>query len=366
MASLFGALAQSAGQGIQENVAANREAKAAEAERMHDMQLNNMRMKHERELQSTSLESQEKLDRRRREAEAIQQDVMISSQENLQKSRQTHESALAQSRIAHESNLADKEYDYREGSDKLRSDTDLMVAAMQLYMTETRSGSISGKEWSTTVEESFDPETGAMSKEIFAEKNGITYRQMGDKFVEAGQPVDIRAPESVDKQREAEAELYNGTVTDEEFKDVFGYLPAKYVVSQAAVGSDFGSWATRRRIPTPFLIGSPTSTSERQKQEESEEPAPLPQSRRREQSRAQSASAAEPTPTPAAQPAPTPVAPPAQQGGALSQGRSQSEREPWVNESGRVDIPIYDAIKNAWDKFGEMPDKPRLNPGSAQ
>jgi soluble lytic murein transglycosylase-like protein len=111
---------------------------------------------------------------------------------------------------------------------------------MATWSQQQKDGVGRGNGWTTFTEQEQDMETGAFVPTFYAQRDGITYRQIGDKFVDAGSQRQPAQFESIDVQREAEQKLFGGEVNAQQFKDVFGYVPASYVTGQVAQGSDLG------------------------------------------------------------------------------------------------------------------------------
>ena len=88
------------GEGIGENVEAEREVKLKDAERAHEMQLENMRQKNAREMQSTRIKADDKREQRRNEFDAISQDVLIGAEETAAGLEREHETDIEGAKIA--------------------------------------------------------------------------------------------------------------------------------------------------------------------------------------------------------------------------------------------------------------------------
>ena len=234
MASFFGSVATEVGQGVKENVANKREERLKDEEYAREQQLAKQRMAFD----SSELN-------RRLAAEAGRQAKMIEANRLLEDSRQEFEGGY-------------RDEDRQAGMDEaeLKAQTDILTTAMRVYASQSESGYVRGNDWTTKVEKSIDMQTGEPTETIYATHNGRTYQQQGDKMFDAGTSANPAQFNSIDQQRAAEAKLHNGDVTAEQFKDVFGYIPAAYVFGEVSKGSDFGSFLKKNSIRIPaFGIG---------------------------------------------------------------------------------------------------------------
>lgn len=235
MASLFGSVAQEVGGAVKENSANTREERLKDEEYAREQQLEKQRMAFE----SSNLD-------RRLKSDDDRAGRMIEADRILQVDQQTFETGYRE---------ADRTASAT--SDDLKAQTDILTTAMRVYASQSESSIVRGNDWTTKIEKSFDMQTGQPTETLYATHNGRTYQQQGDKMFDAGEKVNPAKFNTIDQQRAAEAKLYNGDVTAEQFKDVFSYIPAGYVFGEVSKGSDFGSFLKKNNIRVPaFGIGA--------------------------------------------------------------------------------------------------------------
>lgn len=359
MASLFGSVASEVGTGMIENAKATREQQEAAAERLHQQQLINMRLQNERNLQKQRLDSEVKRDQRRREFDAMTQDLEMKSRKdeytaqiaNAQKiTRMNNETDVLQSLIA----LQGKTYSLRSAS--------AGSGAYDLNFGSEEGGfGVDGEEprtWWVDV-----TGKGPLSNK---------YEIKGDKLIPVGgtkPPDDFEG--QIDMQRATEDALLEGLMSDRDFYDRHGYLPKAYVFrGMTRDNADIARVVEENRAALPLLFNEirqswPTTP-------ESTEPVKAPES-----------TIPEPTPAPESAPEPAPELPPepapeptASTGGVLEQGatgknpieafqgwrdaKSMVQTKPWIKSSaarermGLPDLSEDDAADIAMNIAADM------------
>jgi hypothetical protein len=236
------------GKGMVAKAEEDYKTQASEADRMHDMQLENMRQKNLRELQQQRIDADEKSDTRRREFEAMSQDVMTKFQ---------GEQGEAERKAGRESDL-------------LKAQTDIYTTALRQYFQRSSKGSVSGGGWNSKFierDQVWDAETGTFREQppivhVEDESTGRNYYQVGDKLFDAGAEPTVKL-EPVDEATRAElyADLESGEILPEDFKRKMGYIPAEYVFGKIAKGNKgfAGVWEQISRMPA-FALGQTGGT----------------------------------------------------------------------------------------------------------
>lgn len=235
MASFIGSVATEIGEGLQENVVMKREDRHRTEDRARDLQLEKQRQRFETSLIDKRLSAEDKRASRTIEANKV-----------LEENRQSFESGYRD---------ADRTQSNYEA--QLKAETDIITTAMRAFIVQSESGMARGNDWTTQITPSINMETGQQENIIYAENDGRTYRQVGDKMFYAGGPAkQLTEFATPDLQRKAEAPLYGGEITAETFNDIHGYIPAGYVFGKVAQGSDFGSFLKKNNIRFPaFMLG---------------------------------------------------------------------------------------------------------------
>lgn len=234
MASFLGALGENLGGTLKEIGLQKREERLAEEEfdreTQREMQLAKQRMAHDADLTQRTIDAQDRRTQRRNEFEM-----------DLAEQEQTWATEAAETAAERER----EKYEY-EGQ------VDLATAAMNAWTQQQKDGVGRGNGW-TTYSETVPSANGmGFEQAFFATRDGITYRQHGDKYTMAGQteaPVAWNnTPEGIAARRDAESRLFSGEFTAQGFYDAFKYLPASYVTGQVAQGSDLGTFMRQQGI----------------------------------------------------------------------------------------------------------------------
>jgi SLT domain-containing protein len=216
MASLFGEVAKAGGEQLIEYGEGQREERLLDEEAQREMQLAKMRMQHDSSLTQQRIDADDKRESRRMEYETT--------------------AAEQQRKWDEEDAAADRESSWKETY--YEGQVDLATSVLNRITAEEQRGIARGKGWTTFTEQGMD-ESGAFTTQFYATREGITYRQIGDKYVDAGDPsaVPYSFGGDIAKQREAEGALLAGEYTAQEFKDAYGYVPTRYVTSQVVQGN---------------------------------------------------------------------------------------------------------------------------------
>lgn len=217
MASLFGEVATEFGGTVKDLATQKREERLLDEEQQRELQLAKQRMTHESGLLDRRIGADDLRETRRQEYETTMYDMET-------KARQTESEA-------------DRTASYDEAL--LGSQTDIIQSLIRANATRSASGagSMSGGGWKVNMQPDttvMDPETGQMvvrpgSRTAMSETHGA-YELRGDYAFPAGDPNPQVYPfASKDEQRNAESLLFNGTKSEQEFKDQFGYVPTTWI-----------------------------------------------------------------------------------------------------------------------------------------
>lgn len=225
------------GKGMVDNATASRAQADKDAERMHTMQL----------------------DRQRNRAASEAADTRFGREQELANTQYGRDVSLQDKGFQQELAGQNVEQGY---ADLGREDDQAHALELQrmknkgLLDASGHSASNAKNKWTTTQQPAgFDDEGRAMYDYI-AERNGIQYKQIGDKYVEVGLPSGSPEPEDFggDKamQRRAESDLMNGEMTADEFKDSFFYIPRKFIDRESNnAGTSFGESGSKKIKPIP-------------------------------------------------------------------------------------------------------------------
>lgn len=231
------------GKGMVAKAEEDYKTEAADADRAHDMQMENMRQKNLREMQQQRITADEKSDTRRREFESMSQDVMMKFKGDE----------------SEEGRKAGRE------SDLLKAQTDIYTTAMRQYFQRSSKGSVSGGGWNSEFierDQLWDAEAGVFKDQppivrVEDESTGRSYYQQGDKLFDAGtEPTVKLVPKDEATRAELYADLESGEITPEDFKRKMGWIPAEYVFGKIAKGNKgfAGVWEEVSRMPA-FALG---------------------------------------------------------------------------------------------------------------
>jgi hypothetical protein len=239
MASLFGEIAKSGGGALIQHSENVREERLRDEEAQREMQLAKQRMAHDSSLTQKRIDADDRRETRRMEYETT--------------------AAEQQQKWDAETAEAEREADVEKY--RYEGQVDLATAAMNAWTQQQKGGVGRGNGWTTFTEQGLDPLTGGFTTEFYAQRDGITYRQLGDKYVDAGQPGGAQIYDfkgDIGLQRKAEGMLFQGEMTATEFKDTYGYVPSSYVTGQVAQGSDLGSFLRQQNIDFARGAGGPS------------------------------------------------------------------------------------------------------------
>jgi hypothetical protein len=218
MASLFGSVATEVGEGIQDIALQKREDRISDEEHQRQVQLQKQRLRHDSDLT----------------------DKRISADDRRETRRQEYETTMFEQETEASVEAAETAHGYDMEKTSLQEQSDIVQTIISNYMRSTQQRRMSGDGWNVDFEDrqSIDPATGEF---VFTEivnataPSGRPYRIMGDKAFPAGeQNPQIYPFQSIEQQRQAEAALYDGRVTVEQYRDDFGYIPADYIFGKVS------------------------------------------------------------------------------------------------------------------------------------
>ena len=217
MASFFGEMATSVGGAFTEHSENVREERLVGEDAQRDMQLTKMRMAHDTKRTQMSIDADDLRAKRQNEY-----DTMTQEQQNTFTSEE--------SELGREADIDKYEY---------QGEVDMVTAALRTFASGQKDGTVKGNGWTTFQQQSYD-DYGQPVTAHFASREGITWRQIGDKYVQAGDPNKIPYDFGGDiaKQRAAEAALWAGELTAQEFDDSFDYVPSTYITGRIATGNN--------------------------------------------------------------------------------------------------------------------------------
>ena len=246
MASFAGALGQRAGDALQEHSGDVREERMKDEDYARETQLAKQRQRAE----------DQRLNRRL-SAEDARQRRQIEAQNALEKSRQEFETGYR---------TDDREMEWQMRV--MAEQSDMWQAAMNAYMSRSKSRSMSGGGWSSKVRsEQIIDENGQMVTREIADiegPNGRPYSMQDGRILEVGQTVPPAQFASVDLQKKAEDDLKAGTITTEQFQRQFNYIPADYVFGKmSANDAGFQKFLETENIRLPAFANYMTATGDR-------------------------------------------------------------------------------------------------------
>lgn len=216
MASFLGEMATSVGGAFTEHAEGVREERLQGEDAQRDMQLTKMRMAHESGLTQKRIDADDVRATRR-----MDYDTMVQEQEFTFKSE---EAVL-------EREAGEAKYTY-EGQ------VDMVTAGLIAFAKQQSDGVAKGNGWTTFQQQSYD-EDGRPVTAHFATREGITWRQIGDKYVQAGDPnkIPYDFDGNIENQRNAERALWAGEITAQEFDDTYDYVPAAFITGRVVSGN---------------------------------------------------------------------------------------------------------------------------------